>query len=358
MSDFSRLTPPMVIAAVEQAYELNLDGTVTGYPSYINRVYGLRTDQGQELMVKFYRPGRWTEQALEEEVQFTLDCASLDLPVVPPLPLEQPLTHLPDSESARDRPPSDGLHSDRPPDPEDYLAVLSLDHPAEPSPQDQELEIFFSLFPKRSGRSFDTDREEDWIRIGSLVGRLHRASGIRKAEYRLTCTPGSSTRLFLDELESEQVIHPELSLDFLGLARRVCRDIEPLFQSIPLIRIHGDCHRGNILDRGPQGLLLMDFDDMMTGPAVQDLWMLLPGRLEDSRYEMELLLEGYRSWNPLAESQLSLIEPLRFMRMIYYLAWQSRQRRDRGFQENHPAWGTRSFWITELEDLREQARHI
>jgi Ser/Thr protein kinase RdoA (MazF antagonist) len=187
---------------------------------------------------------------------------------------------------------------------------------------------------------------------------MHRASSIRQAQHRLICTPPGSTARFIAELEESGGVHPNLAGDFFAIARRMLSRIQPLFEDLPLQRIHGDCHRGNILNRGAEGLLLIDFDDMMVGPAIQDLWMLLPSRLEDCGWEMELILEGYQQWSHLDRRQLELIEPLRFMRMIYYLAWQNRQRQDRGFQENNPAWGSHAFWIKELEDLREQERWL
>ena len=125
-----------------------------------------------------------------------------------------------------------------------------------------------------------------------------------------------------------------------------------------LQRIHGDCHRGNILEHPDKGLLLIDFDDMMSGPVVQDLWLLLPGSYAESKREIGLLLEGYEEFSRFPLSTLGLIEPLRFMRMIHYLVWCARQRFDAGFETHFPGWGTRAWWSKEIEDLRRQLERL
>ena len=131
--------------------------------------------------------------------------------------------------------------------------------------------------------------------------------------------------------------------------------IDPVFHDARAHRIHGDCHRGNVIDRPGDGLALIDFDDMMTGPPVQDLWLMLPDHAAQSARELSALLEGYEQFQAFDRSTLRLIEPLRFMRMIYFLAWRARQRNDYWFRGSFPDWGTEAFWIKETEDLREQA---
>ena len=134
--------------------------------------------------------------------------------------------------------------------------------------------------------------------------------------------------------------------------------IVPLLEGAHPRVIHGDCHRGNILERSGEGLMLIDFDDMMVGPAVQDLWLLLPGHVDECRRELTHVVEGYTSFLPFDRAELSLIEPLRFARMLHFLAWQALQRHDHAFQAKNPAWGSRAFWVTEVEQLREQARIV
>jgi Ser/Thr protein kinase RdoA (MazF antagonist) len=317
---FDLLTPHVVQGAVESAFGLSLDGTLSVYPSYVNRVYGLVAGDGQPYVAKFYRPGRWGEEALLEEHRFVLDCAEAELPVAAPLP------------------DLDGQ----------TLASVTADD------GESEETFDFALYPRKGGRSFDAESDPDWVRLGGLVGRLHAVGARRPAEHRLACTPQDSTERFLGELQSAGVVPPKLEGEFFELARQALARIAPLFAGAALQRIHGDCHRGNILDRPGEGLLLIDFDDMMRGPPVQDLWLLLPDRARSSRRELAMILEGYEAFRPFDRASLRLIEPLRLMRLLYYLAWSARQRNDLRFRQANPGWGGEAFWIKEIEDLRDQ----
>ncbi len=198
----------------------------------------------------------------------------------------------------------------------------------------------------------------DWARLGSIVGRMHQVGRMEAAGERAVCSPGETTVQQVEALMSGGLIPETCLADF----RLVCGDtlglIMPLFEGIEKFRIHGDCHRGNILDRMDEGLLFIDFDDMMTGPAVQDLWLLLPGHLSECGAEMELILEGYTSFSDFNRGSLKLVEPLRFMRIIYHLAWCAMQKDDQAFLRNFPGWGTEAFWIKEIEDLRYQLKMI
>ena len=322
--DFDHLTPKLVLKAVESAFGLSLTGNITQYNSYINRVYELHDEEGLIYMAKFYRPGRWSEEAILEEHAFIRDCVEMDIPTVAPLT-----------------------------DPEgDTLPVVEVVDNSE-----NLQEYCFALFPKRGGRNFDAESEEDWLRLGALAGRMHTAALQREAGHRQRCLPGPIIRKCIQELEDDEAVHPEYRQEFFGLAGEIRQHIEPLFEGVPLQRVHGDCHRGNILERPGEGLLLIDFDDMMTGPAVQDLWLLLPERADECPQEFNLVVEGYERFLPFDYSQKRLIEPLRAMRMLYYLAWSARQRRDRRFLTEHPHWGGSAFWSKEIEDLREQLQY-
>ena len=317
---FDLLTPYVAAQAVESVIPTPVDGALTGYPSYVNRVYGFGADDGEEYVAKFYRPGRWSWQAIEEEHRLVAACAGEELPVVAPL--------------------ADG-------DGDTLHAVTAADGEAQQ-------EYLFAVYPKRGGRNFDADRDQDWLRIGALVGRLHAVMAGGEAAHRLTCLPRAATAQFIADLELAGVVAPDAAGEFFDLAGRAVALIAPLFEGVALQPVHGDCHRGNILDRAAGGLLLIDFDDLMVGPAVQDLWLLLPGRVHDSRRELELLLEGYEQFRPFDRRTVRLIEPLRLMRMIYYLAWSALQRHDPGFRSSFPRWGGAAFWAQEVEDLRTQ----
>ena len=315
---FRGLGAEQVVAAVERSYRLELDGTLTEYVSYVNRVYGVRDEEGVEYVAKFYRPGRWGMAALQDEHRLVADCVAAELPVVAPLEAVDGVT----------------------------LSEVVVG--------DNMQTIRFACYPKRAGRTFDGDADEDWVRIGRLIGRLHAAVQVGAATSRMLCTPDRSTAGFVRQLRQAEVVLPDLAPDFFELAELAVASLTPLFHDARHIRLHGDCHRGNILDRAGEGLLLIDFDDMMRGPAVQDLWLVLPGRMGDCPREVQLVLDGYQQFNEFDYSQLRLVEPLRLMRMIYFLAWSASQRDDPRFRVVNPHWGTNAFWLQEIEDLQTQ----
>jgi Ser/Thr protein kinase RdoA (MazF antagonist) len=321
---FDELSPESIALAVEGSLGLGTDGMISVYPSYVNRVYGLRLEDERELVAKFYRPGRWPRAGILDEHRFLRDCAEAELPVVLPLDLKEG----------------------------DSLGELVLEG------ERGESSFLFALFPKMGGRNFDAEADEDWLRLGAVLGRLHAIGGIRDAPARLRCDPSGLTRPLLRSLLDEGLVHPELATEFEELCSRVLDFLSPRFVGLTFRRIHGDCHRGNILDRLGSGLLIIDFDDMMVGPAVQDLWLLLPDHAAQCRRELGLLVEGYEAFLPFDRRELELVEGLRFMRMVYFLAWRSKQRDDKWFRESFPDWGNKAFWATELEDLRDQAELV
>lgn len=312
---FERLDPDRILNAVETHTALFLDGTLAPYNSYVNRVFGVTDEDENRYIAKFYRPGRWSREAILEEHRFLADCAEAEIPIVPPMAGKSGST-LGESEG-----------------------------------------FFFAVFPRVRARSFDIVCDEDWIRVGRVIGRLHAAGKARKAVSRLRLTPEATTAKYISDILSHRLVHPDCLDDFSRVCDGALSAIEPLFDALDagsLQRIHGDCHRGNILCPAESEIILLDFDDMMTGPAVQDLWLLLPGHLEESMKEMNLMLEGYEEFSAFDRRTLALVEPLRFMRHIYFLNWCAIQREDEGFAERNPGWGSRSFWITETEDLSAQ----
>jgi Ser/Thr protein kinase RdoA (MazF antagonist) len=282
-------------------------------------------------MAKFYRPRRWDDEAILEEHRFIRDCVEMEIPTVAPLE---------DAEGST------------------LSVVEAVFTSGEDRGAEDSEEYRFALFPKRSGRNFDAESDEDWLRLGALIGRVHTAALHRSAGHRQQLHPAAIIPQCLRELEHGAVVHPDHRSEFFDLAREIQERTEPLFDAVPLQRLHGDCHRGNILERPREGLLLIDFDDMMIGPAMQDLWLLLPGRQADCPREFNLLAEGYEQFRPFDYSQRQLIEPLRILRMLYYLSWSARQRHDRNFRREHPYWGSSSFWSKEIEDLREQLEYL
>lgn len=321
---FDGLSPDIVLDAVESSFAYQLDGSIQAFNSYINRVYGLRDEDGQRLVAKFYRPGRWSEAALEDEQAFVAELAEAEIPVALPLPGTGGQT----------------------------LCKTLLDSTT----------VHFAVYPLKGGRSFDPTDGDDWFRIGSLLGRLHTVGATRAAPARITLDPTTLTARHIIEIENDRLMAPEEAAAFSRICARALSRMEEDFtaaqEAAVALRIHGDLHRGNILERPGEGLMLMDFDDMANGPAVQDIWMLLPGCVEDSGKELAALLEGYESFRDFDRRSLTLVEDLRFMRMIHFIHWCARQRHDARFSTSFPDWGSKGFWIKEVEDLDDQLSRL
>lgn len=325
LPDFSALSPADVVDAAEAVLGGPVESVVVAYPSYINRVYGVSDAQGKRYIAKFYRPGRWSEDALREEHAFVAEAAAAGVPVLPPLA---------DAEG-------------------ETLSAVAIEDEA-----GQERLYRFALYPFLSGRGWEPESDDAWLSLGRGIAALHLVGEARQAPARPMIDPGASGRPALDHLLASGVVAPDLRADFEDLCRETLERIAPRFEGVPRLRIHGDLHRGNAIAAENGNPVFIDFDDMATGPAVQDLWLFLPGRREEARRELSLLVEGYQELRPLEAGEFDLIEPLRFLRMLSYLDWQARQRGDAGFLRAFPDWGGRPFWIIELEALRDQARAI
>lgn len=314
--DFSHLTPDEVINAVEDALQVRCGNLCRPLNSYINRVYEVGLDAGGLLIVKFYRPGRWSQAALQDELDFIKDLAEAELPVVPPIP----------------GPAGELLHK-----------VGAT---------------WFAIFPKKGGRPLDEPSLEDWMQLGRLIGRMHTVGARRLPVDRLRLHPQHSARTHLDYILKSGTLASQYRRAYEDVASGLLEDLAPLFDGIDFLRIHADCHRGNILFRPGEGYHLLDFDDMAVGPAVQDLWMMLPDRLPGARVQLDLLLEGYETFLEFPYATLNLIEPLRAMHFIHFTAWCARQKADGGFARLTPDWGSQAFWRQEISELERQRREI
>jgi Ser/Thr protein kinase RdoA (MazF antagonist) len=315
-SAFHRLTPDLVLGLVEKALDIRCTNLCRPLASYINRVYELEGEDGAGLVVKFYRPGRWSHAALLDEHEFLLELAGREIPVIAPLVLQgdTSLGH------------HEGMH--------------------------------FAVFPKCGGRSSDEFTEEQWLEIGRLLGRTHAVGAGRIPEGRITMLPDRSTRQQADYLLAGKFMDADLALQFAELAKTLIEEINPLFKNTEMIRIHGDCHFSNLIYRPGESFYLIDFDDMAMGPPVQDFWMLLPGYREQTFAEIDLFLEGYETFRDFDRRSLRLIEPLRAMRFIHYMAWCAYQVAEEGLSRVAPDFGTRAYWQQELRDLADQLERI
>jgi len=315
-ADFDDLVPDKMLNAVEAALGIPMTGLASPLPSYINRVYEVQSVDGERFIPKFYRPGRWTREALQEEHDFVLECANDEIPVIAPLILADGQTINED----------DG--------------------------------IFFTVFPKRYGRQLEINSDEDWLRVGRLMGRVHAVGSQNEAHSRTDIHPANSTAEYIAYLLENNFVTPKQQSAFADVTSRILDLIVDLFSDIEFIRIHGDCHCGNLLDRPGEGIMIIDFDDMMIGPPIQDLWLLLPDHANNCRRELNLLLTGYNQFRDFEDHTIRLIEPLRAMRIIYYLAWCSRQINDFKFRNTYPEWGSDAFWQREINDLSHQLQII
>ena len=316
LPDFGDLSPDIMIQAVEDALDTPFTGLAAPLPSYINRVYEFQAEDATRYIAKFYRPGRWTKAAIEDEHKFVLDCAKDDIPVIAPLPLKNKKT------------------------------LFEIDN------------IFFAIFPKRFGRELELSNDANWIRLGTVIARMHNAGALATSEHRLKLHPENTTLNEINLMVENDLLPSQFKTQFRDVCFAIYDEILPMFDGSESIRIHGDCHRGNILERPGEGIMIIDFDDMMTGPPVQDLWLLLPDHVTQCQYQIDLLIEGYEQFRAFDDSSLRLVEPLRAMRIIYFLAWCSRQVDDFKFNSNFPDWGSDSFWRTQIADLHTQLKVI
>lgn len=317
-SAFSELTPHCVMDLVEEVMPIRCTGMCRALTSYINRVYDLEMEDGSWVVVKFYRPGRWSQNALLDEQEFVAELAAAEVPVVAPIPgINGKLLHE-----------KNGMH--------------------------------YVVYPKKAGRPLDEPLDDQWKELGRTLGRLHEVGARKMPGDRIRIHPSYSMQDHLETiLSSEHTgMTPALRNRYEDMVDDLADEIEPLFDDAGVLRIHGDCHSLNILSRPGEPFHIIDFDDMAIGPAAQDIWMLLPGHVGDSCRELDLLLDGYETFREFDWMELSLIEPLRAMRFIHYTAWCAKQAGDGGFARLSPDWGTEQFWRRELNDLERQRQEI
>jgi Ser/Thr protein kinase RdoA (MazF antagonist) len=307
---FLSLTPEKVLQAVEAG---GLECNPVCYPlnSFENRVYEVELADRSRVIAKFYRPGRWNEEQILEEHLFLKDLDWQEIPVCTMRPF-----------------PGGGT-------------LRRIDN------------IFYCLSDRRGGRAPDELDEAGARRLGMLVGRMHEVGARREAEHRLRLDADTYVRQNLDWLEQHDVVPVHLRERYFDTALSIAALADRRMAGVPTHRIHGDLHLGNVLFR--DGLLhVLDFDDMVIGPAVQDLWLALPGRDAYTKTLRERFLEGYIQFRDFDRSTLALIEPLRALRIIHYAAWIARRWHDPAFPAAWPHFGTPDYWERETQDLEEQ----
>lgn len=311
---FYRLTPDEVADAVEVGGR-RCTGRFITLNSYENRVYQMELEDGTTVVGKFYRPGRWTREAILQEHALLAELHEAELPVACPLPL------------------------------------------ASGSTLGEVVGITYAIFPRVTGRAPQELSDEQVRTLGGVLGRLHNVCAQRPATARRTIHPKSYGDDNLRFLLEHERIPPEARSVYAASVTALLQRIEPMFEGVPVHRVHGDCHLGNLLwDRG--GPTVLDFDDMGEGPAVQDVWMLVPSADQEGSRQRELLVDSYRRFRDFADKWLLLVEPLRALRFINYSTWIARRWDDPSFRKTFSEFGTVQYWQREIQDLREQIARI
>jgi len=309
-NSFYNLTPDRVIEAVEKS-GFTLTGHYMVLNSYENRVYDLKLEDDTHIIVKFYRPGRWSLEQIQEEHQFLFDLEADELTVCAPLKFS-------DGKTIHD---ADG--------------------------------IFFAIWPRTGGRIPEELSDIDMMNIGRLLARIHNNGSAKDCKHRLRLTGETYGINSLKYLIDNSFLPSNCIKRYSDAVNEIVKIYDSLTPGIPFHRIHGDCHLGNLLHRDGS-FFFLDFDDFLMGPAVQDIWMLISSRDKDSQRELNLFVEGYREFRNFETSWLKLIEPLRGLRYINYAAWIARRWDDPAFPHIFPHFGTEEYWIKETSDLAEQ----
>ncbi|WP_313482168.1 serine/threonine protein kinase [Atlantibacter hermannii] len=308
---FQTLHPDIIMDALfEQG--IRVDSGLTPLNSYENRVYQFQDEDRKRYVVKFYRPLRWSNAQILEEHEFALELAANEIPLAAPLLLNG--TTLPEYQGFR-----------------------------------------FAVFPSLGGRQYETDNLDQMEWVGRYLGRIHQVGRSILFQHR----PTIGIDEYLNEpralLETSSLIPSALKHTFLSATDTLIDAVSSRWDNrADTLRLHGDCHPGNILWR--DGPLFVDLDDARNGPAVQDLWMLLNGDRAEQRIQLETIIEAYEEFTPFNLSELTLIEPLRAMRMVYYLAWLIRRWEDPAFPRNFPWLTEEDYWRRQTATFHEQVR--
>ena len=312
-STFFALTPDRVLDAVEVG-GLRCTGRCLPLRAFENRVYEVELEDERRLVVKFYRPGRWSRETILDEHAFLADLAAAEVPAVAPIDLGTGGT-------------------------------LS------------EIEgIYYAAFPRVRGRSLDELDAENRRRIGRTIGRMHAVGAARGAPNRPRV---DVTRYILEPLEvllASDCIPAGLAPRYRDVCVRIADNVAKPLAAARVQRIHGDLHWGNIL--WTPDPLLVDFDDCLVGPPVQDLWLLARGNSEEARRLREDLLEGYELFREFDRSTLALCEPLRAMRIVYMSGWIARRWTDPSFPPAFPMFRNHNYWNQEYEELVQIAEGL
>ena len=310
--NFSTLSPDCVLNALE-SIGFYSDGYLLALNSYENRVYQIGMVEGAPLVAKFYRPERWTDAAILEEHAFVQELVEREIQVVPALMLDGRTLHS-----------FEGFR--------------------------------FAVFSKQGGRAPELDSRHTLEWMGRFLGRIHAIGALKPFQQRPTLDIASFGEQSRDYLLAQAFIPLDLDAAYQSVVNQALDGARQCFAragEVGALRLHGDCHVGNVLwtDAGPH---FVDFDDSRMGPAVQDLWMLFSGERTDMLQQLSDVLAGYKVFCDFDERELHLVEALRTLRLIHYAAWLARRWDDPAFQQAFPCFNTQHYWQDHILELREQ----
>ena len=312
---YEHLTPDVVLDAVESLGYLS-DARILALNSYENRVYQVGIEGQEPIITKFYRPERWSRAQILEEHHFAFELVDLDVPVVPPV----------------------------------QIHGASLHH----------FEGFdFAVYQRKGGHAPELDNPDHLLVLGRLMGRLHNCGRTQPFATRPSFNLQEFARDSQQFLLHNQFIPDHLTTAYQTLTDDLIDATETIWQSVSTesIRLHGDCHPGNILWRDDSAFFV-DLDDARSGPAVQDLWMLLSGDRASQTGQLSEILEGYQQFASFNFAELNLIETLRTWRIMHYAAWLGRRWQDPAFPHSFPWYNSERFWAEHILELREQLAAI
>jgi Ser/Thr protein kinase RdoA (MazF antagonist) len=309
---FSRLGPDCVLDALA-SIGLYGDGRLLALNSYENRVYQVGIEDAQPLVVKFYRPERWSDAAILEEHAFVAELEAREIPVVPATVIDGRTLHS-----------FDGFR--------------------------------FAVFPRHGGRAPELEDPAVLEWAGRFIGRIHTVGAAKPFIERPALDPQTFGAAPRDYLLANGFIPNELRAAYASVAQQALDGVLRCYEragELPQIRLHGDCHGGNVLwtDAGPH---FVDFDDARMGPAIQDLWMMLSGERSDMVRQLSDILAGYEDFCEFDPRQLYLVEALRTLRLIHYSAWLASRWDDPAFPAAFPWFNTQRYWQDRILELREQ----
>ncbi|MEH8117059.1 serine/threonine protein kinase [Aeromonas allosaccharophila] len=307
--NYSDLNPDLIMDALDLS-GLRLDSGLIELNSYENRVYQFQDEDRRRYVVKFYRPGRWSRAQILEEHEFATRLAEAEIPVAAPLA---------------------------------FAGETLLEHEGYP----------FAIWQSVGGRQFEVDNLDQLEWVGRFLGRIHQIGASKPFHHRVRLDVESMLHEPRQLLASGEWLPSGLAKQFFGVLDELIKHVsDAMTLDVAQISLHGDCHPGNILWR--DGPMFVDLDDCRTGPAIQDLWMMLSGERHEQQIQLDTLLAGYEEFMEFDSRELALIEPLRAMRIVHYMAWLARRWDDPAFPHHFPWFNTDHYWRQQIATLHDQ----